>query len=173
MLSDFLAPLPASVPPPSGPVPPPPAGHADPAAEADRETAFSDEITWNGRKLHGFSIERYTAFLDFRTHIGAPRLAKTVPDGNAFLPDAIRILWFCSVESAVITSLRRDPDSMQEAIMRWAGTEVPLSRAKEAIVAGLHIFDSAYLSKHETVPSASPPPPSGNVHGPSGAHSMS
>lgn len=115
----------------------------------DREAAFDAEFFWNGNLLHSFSIDRYGLFVSHRCAMGAPRLHLAMADGNAFYPDALRILWLCSAEPLTLSMLRRDPDAMEKAINEWAAENVPVSRAAAACGLALEIFNAAHENKHE------------------------
>jgi len=138
------------------PAPPRPGTIAqeDPHAEADREDAFSHDPVWNGQPLHGLSIERYTVFVSQRLSMGAPSLYLALQDGNAFYPDALRILWLCSVPPETITALRKDPDAMQAAIDQWAAEHAPIPTAGKAIVTAIEIFNASQLNRADPRQSA-------------------
>ena len=139
------------------PAPPRPGAIAqeDPHAEADREDAFSHEPVWNGKLLpHGLAIERYTVFVSQRLAMGAPSLYLALQDGNAFYPDALRILWLCSVPFETITALRKDPDAMQAAIDLWATETAPIPDARKANMTAIEIFNASQLNRADPRQSA-------------------
>lgn len=120
----------------------------------EREAAFDAEFFWNGNLLHSFSIDRFGLFVSHRCSMGAPKLHSAMADGNAFYPDALRILWLCSVEPLTLSLLRRDPEAMEKAITDWAAENVPISRAGEACGVAMEIFTAAHENKHEARHSA-------------------
>ena len=81
--------------------------------EKQREAAFDGVWFWNDQKLHGFSIERYGVFVSHRVAMGAPRLGQVLADPDAFFPDALRILFLCSVEAQDIMRLSRTPEALE------------------------------------------------------------
>jgi hypothetical protein len=159
-----LTPIPATAalaPAPAAPV----LSFTDPDAQADREDAFSADPEWNGQPLQAFSVERYSVFVSQRVSIGAPSLYQALRDGNAFYPDALRILWLCSQPPAVIQSLRRDPEAMQAAIEAWAATHAPVHLAATATTTALRIFNDAQLNRHESRHSNAPAARTGTSSG--------
>lgn len=155
----------------SDPPPRPAPVSNDPAGEAEREDAFSDEPQWDGRLLFPFSVERYGIFVSQRVSMGAPSLYDALRDGSAFFPDAVRILWICSHLPAALSRLRPDPAAMQEAMDAWAEDHVPVHRGAEAVAVAIRIFNAANVNRHavRTAAVESPGTPPKNAHGRSGA----
>ena len=143
-----LTPTPASTALP--PVPAAPSITAEPAEDAAaRSAAFSGAHFWNDRKLHGFSVSRFCIFQAHRTSVGAPFIHLALRDGAAFFPDALRILWICSVGSDMLELFSRDPAAMEREIHRWAETECPLHRIDEAVSTAITIYDGAQINQHQ------------------------
>ena len=126
--------------------------HQDPATEADREAAFSDEYFWNETQLLPFSLERYNIFVTQRLAMCAPTLGAALQDGAAFFPDALRLLWLCSTPPETLSRLRSRPQDMQAAIEAWAADNAPVSRSTEVLDIGLKLFNSAFENRHESRP---------------------
>lgn len=141
-----LTPLPAAVTLP--PAPPRESGPIlDDSEDGTRETAFDAEFTWRGRQLQPFSIERYTAFVSLRTAMGAPSLSAAFRDGLGFYPDAIRILWICTVTPDIISALRQFPQDMEAAALAWAETHAPIHLSRDAAMLGIRIWNAAHDNK--------------------------
>ncbi len=156
-----LTPLPAGG--PLTPAPTIPSTTTDQAEEA-REEAFTEEFTWNGKKLQPFSVDRYCAFVSQRVAMGAPTLYRAIMDGSGFYPDALRILWLCSNKSSEISHLSRHPEAMQQEIMAWAEQHAPLDLAGDIVTLGLRIYNSSQLNRHTPRHASAPgsAPSSGN-----------
>ena len=121
----------------------------DESAEARREEAYDEDFFWAGQELAPFSIERYSIFVTQRNALAAPPLGEALRDGGAFYPDALRILWLCSVERSIAQGLRRYPEEMLDAIEAWAESHAPLHLAQQVLVLGIRIFNAAFANRHE------------------------
>lgn len=150
-----LTPLPAGGPVASAPQSPS-FTTADPADQAEREAAFSSEFFWDNKKLHGFSIDRYSAFLSQRVSMAAPPLSRTMRDGAGFYPDAVRILWCCSVDADTISLFRSQPLIMQFAIDQWAAINAPSWRTDEALDVAINIWNASQVNQHDPRHSSAP-----------------
>lgn len=115
----------------------------DPGAEQAREAAFESAFQWNGQPLQGFAIDRYCAFLSQRAAMGAPSMRASIGDGYTFYPDAIRILWLCSVKTSTIEQLRSDPEEMERTIQAWAAVSAPPPKVESAVTVALGIWNAA------------------------------
>jgi hypothetical protein len=128
--------------------------------ERAREEAFDGVHLWNGEELHGFSIDRYGIFVSHRVAMGAPRMGVVLSDPDAFFPDALRILYLCSVEAGTLRKLAREPEALEAAVYAWAAEAVPMNRRYEAEGVAIQIFNGVYVNQHE--PAA---PSGGRTHG--------
>jgi hypothetical protein len=162
---DFT-PIPVASALPAAPVRPVPAADEEAAAIQERDDAFSEAPVWNGKLLEPFTIERYLIFLSQRTSLGAPRLYQAMSDGNAFYPDALRILWLCSHDSSTIQLLRTDPEDMQNVMEKWAEENAPLHLTAQAVTVAIRIHNAARTNRadprHTAASSHARPDDSGN-----------
>ena len=125
----------------------------DPAAEAEREEAFSADFEWNGCVFPPPSLERYNVFVTQRVAMAAPPLGDALRDGAGFFPDAQRLIWISSQPWQTVQALRRDPEAMQTAIEEWAAKNAPICKTAEVIDLGLKIFNASQENQHEARPS--------------------
>jgi hypothetical protein len=128
--------------------------------EKMREAAFDGEFFWNEQKLHGFSIDRYGIFVSHRVAMGAATLGRVLGDPDAFFPDALRILFLCSVEREPLLRLARNPEALEAAVYAWAAEAVPMARRYDAEGTALEIFNAVYANQHRPAP-----PAHGRAHG--------
>lgn len=122
-------------------------------AEKDREWAFDAGYSWNGRELLPFSIGREALFSQLRTAVGAPPIHAAVRDFDAFLADALRLIFICSMTPEQLRPLRRDAVVFQEAVESWADANVKPSQRAEAVALGINIYADAHATEHEPAPS--------------------
>lgn len=151
-----LDPSPAVVP----PMPPPPPREAGPVLSDDssrqREEAFSAEFKWAGKLLQPLAIEKYTIFLSHRTALGSPPLNAVFRDSSAFYPDAIRLLWVCSVDVELLRSLRSDPELMESVILDWAEKNAPIHQAAAACALAIRLWNLAHENRPDPRDSGAP-----------------
>lgn len=121
--------------------------------EREREAAFAHQATWAGRPLQPFSISRSACWLQHRVALGAPDLATCLRDLDAFLADAGRILWLCSVSPAEFAALRGNPAAMQAAIDAWMDEHIQPGQQAEATLAAFRIYSSSIANRHIPAPS--------------------
>jgi hypothetical protein len=135
----------------------PPALPFKPAAEPDgaqaaRDRAFDAEYEWNGKKLHGFSLDRETLFLEKRTAMGAGDLVAAARDFDGFQADAFRILFICAHTKDQLGALRRDALLFQDAVDEWAAANITKATRSKAINQAINMLADARATEHEPVP---------------------
>jgi hypothetical protein len=91
--------------------------------------------------------------------MGAPTLGRVLQDTDAFFPDALRILFLCSVEPEELMRLRQSPPVLEAAVCAWAEKCVAMRDRYEAEGVALRIFNAVYVNAHE------PAPAEGRPHG--------
>lgn len=125
----------------------------DAGGEKEREAAFGAEPTWRGKVLEPFSISRESLFHQQRLGAGAPDFDQVLQaQGNdAFLADAVRILYLCSHTPEDWRAVRSSPMTMQEAIDEWAEEHVTVAERAEAVRVGIQIFNLAWKQAPEAV----------------------
>jgi hypothetical protein len=101
-----------------------------------------DGFTFRGVPLEKLTPSRQALWTSHRLAVGAPPLELCVKDTNAFLADALRIIWICSHDSSVWSVLRGNPAAMEQAISSWAD-EVPGENAAEVVLLGLRVYAAA------------------------------
>jgi hypothetical protein len=132
-------------------------------AERDREAAFAAQHQWDGKTLHPLSISRMSCWLQHRFSMGAPELADCLRDLDAFLADACRLLWLCSVEPAVFTAARQNPARMQALIDEWSDAHIRPGQQAEAVLTAFRVYSAAIANRHIPAPSQNKnPEDSGN-----------
>lgn len=131
--------------------PPPPTGAANfdddivdhaielQAAE-ERQTAVLAQHAWNGRPLHPFTIRRETLYFRLRAANDALPLSVVRKHPEAFLQDAMIILWLCAHEPADWTPMRARNDLLLETIETWAEENIHRPQQTEAIDLALQIL---------------------------------
>lgn len=143
---------------PLDPVPPaPPVVVDDEEANAElkeREEAFAANPMWKNEEL-SWSITKESIFYQLRAANGAPPIEVSLEDGNAFLADAIRILFLSIHEPEDFSSLRSKPTLFQERIENWAEGEIltPQDELNLSSVA-LKILTLSQRNQPESVPPA-------------------
>lgn len=128
---------------------------ADAAEEQDekeREEAFDQVPMWRGKPLLAWSLERERFFHSHRCAAGAPRLSRAVDDWDAFLLDALRILYFCHHEPEDFIGMGRDPMRLEAEIQKWGSEQVPRELEDEARVVAMRILAAARRNEHEPAP---------------------
>ena len=120
--------------------------------EMEREEAFQvPGVRWNDKKLLPFTMARKAFFLSWRTAMGAPSLALCFAgDADAFLADALRLIFLCSQSPEKLEDLRYDLRKMQAACDAWADECVPLVDAmtqREIVVAGLRLWNGTTVTQ--------------------------
>jgi len=124
--------------------------------EQEREDAFASNPTWDGRELEPFSFARESVFYSLRRSMGSPTLAEINKDFTAFLADAARILWLCSVSKEEITALRSSPSVMQDVIDDWADAAIPPGTRESAAELALLIHNRSTVNHPSPVDDGSP-----------------
>lgn len=125
--------------------------------ERAREEAFHGEPVWKGAVLQPFSIGRESFFYQQRAAVGAPPLEVLMVNENAFLADAIRILYLCSHEPKQYRHLRSRPAVLQERMEEWADAEIRTPEEQlEAVTVALRVFNGSHENEAESVPSGEP-----------------
>jgi hypothetical protein len=113
----------------------------EPAVEAPL-VALSDGFSFRGIALKELTSSRQAIWTQHRLAVGAPPLELCVNDVNAFMADALRIVWLCSHDSAVWNGLRGNPAVLESAICEWADA-VPGESAAEITLLGFRIYAAA------------------------------
>lgn len=116
-------------------------GEQSPARPA---AAKEEGFTFRGVRLHPFSFARSSLFAQHRLAMGAPSLRLVVEDVDAFLGDALRILWLCSHGPEDWAELRSSPPQLQVVMDNWAdaGPADPVA----AVLLGLQLYAGASSS---------------------------
>jgi len=119
--------------------------------EPDRGVAFEAGYPgdFRGRKLEGWDVVRESHFLIMRAQAGAPAMSSLLDQPGAFLADALRVLFLCSVGHGEMRRLARS-GGLQEACDEWSAAAVPARETGAAIEAGLEIYNLAHSC--DTVP---------------------
>lgn len=121
-------------------------------AELEREEAFQvPGVKWNDRPLKPFSMARKAFFLSWRTAMGAPSLALVFAgDADAFVSDALRMIFLCSRTPDELEELRYDLRKMQAACDDWADEVVPNADPDtmlHLITTGLRIWNGTTVTQ--------------------------
>lgn len=127
----------------------------------EREEAFQAAVTdWRMKKLEPFSISRRAFFLSWRGALKLPSLSDLLSqDMDAFLEDAIRLLWLCLKPSGELEDLRAMGFSaMQKACDDWANENIEHKDIAQVILTGLKIWNNSAINRHapEVDPDHSP-----------------
>ena len=125
----------------------------DPAAdESSRKAAFRSHPEWKNRPLaRGLTIGTLSLFYESREAAGAPPLSKSI-GSNAFLADALRLLWLCAADEAELEHAAADLTRIPPAVRRWAEAHVGLHDAADAIRVALEIWNTAHENRAEAAP---------------------
>lgn len=116
---------------------------AESQEEESHQAAFDASYQWRGKELHPWSIGRESLFYQFRNAVGASDMDAALVDIDAFLADALRILWLCSHLPSDFRRLRPHPTLMQEAVEEWAEKNVTKGQHSAATSLALQIFNDA------------------------------
>lgn len=132
---------------------PPPAVNREPRTENQEPTSpdphdlawrSGDRFTWHGKKLAPFAIDREGDWRAHRAALGAPELVKVF--GEAFLSDALRILFFCSHEPEQWLAAG-DSIALEKRIRAWAAENIAAGEQSAATILAIEIFNSAYVNR--------------------------
>lgn len=120
--------------------------------ELVREEAFQvPSVRWNDEPLLPFTMARKAFFLSWRTAMGSPSLALVFAgDADAFLADALRLIFLCSMKPEKLEGLRYDLRAMQAACDAWADEVVPVSDGAtqlEIVTAGLRLWNGTTVTQ--------------------------
>lgn len=124
----------------------------DPEDVKRRQAAFDSTYVWDEGELFPFSISRESLFAQLRLAMGAPPLGMCLGDQDAFLAEAMRILYLCCHEPRVWQRLRVDPLMLQERIDAWAEANIAPHRYGEVTVLAMRIYADAHENRHEPAP---------------------
>jgi hypothetical protein len=113
------------------------------ATELSPSQDLAMPLTWRGAKLHPFNSSRVSLFGQHRLAVGSPSLQLCLDDVDAFLADALRILWLCSHTPDDWAALRCSPSELQLVIDRWCDEAAFDSVA--AVVLGMQIYAESRL----------------------------
>lgn len=116
-------------------------------ADAARDLAWrtGDQFTWHGKKLHPFAIDREGDWRAHRVALGVPELSSVLSE--AFMSDALRIVWFCSHDPGQWLPFLRDPVALELKIRKWAAENVGTGEQQEITRLAIDIFNSAYKTR--------------------------
>jgi len=109
-------------------------------AAEQRQAAVLAQHTWNARPLHPFSIRRETLYFRLRAANDALPLSVVRRHPEAFLQDAMIILWLCAHEPADWTPMRARNDLLLETIETWAEESIRRAEQTDAIDLALQIL---------------------------------
>jgi hypothetical protein len=117
-----------------------------------RAEAFSAVPHWAGKKLHPLSVSRETLFLELRAAMGAPNIYRVMQDGEAWWPDAVRLLWICSHLPEAWEDLRPEPARLQGVIDAWADETLRGEDKVPASLVTLRLWNQAQENIAEPAP---------------------
>lgn len=126
---------------------------------AAREEAFYAVHQWNAKPLLPMTRGRASQFYKLRAADDAPPIAKCLYDHNAFLGDALRILFLCSHEPEQWAMYRASSIVFLEQIEKWSNKNVSKAQETEAITTALRIFQEQEVSQAEIPPGSGPERP--------------
>ena len=118
---------------------------------AEREEAFQTGAgDWRTQKLMPFSISRRAYFLTWRGTLQLPSLSALLSaDAEAFLGDAIRLLWLSLHGEETLEDYRtRGISAMQAACDAWANENLTIGDLPQVILTGLKIWNNASITRH-------------------------
>ncbi len=121
----------------------------------DREEAFqTPQRDWRNKPLHAFSISRRAYFLTWRGTLNLPSLSQLLSsDTEAFLADALRLLFLCLTHDEELEDLRAGGfHEMQRACDAWANESVTIEDLPQIILNGLKIWNGASINRHAAAP---------------------
>jgi hypothetical protein len=108
----------------------------------EQVTFLAKSFQWRDQKLAPFAIDRESAWHLHRFCLGAPDLTEVAVDTGAFLPDALRMIWFCSQEPEAWLSMPSGRWEDQDGERVWK----KLSSRERAIQLELKI--TAWANEH-------------------------
>ena len=123
------------------------------AAEAARQAAYDATYTWLGRELFPWSIGREQLYFKLRAVSGTVPLALALQNAEAFLGDAMIVLYLCSHEPQAWRQLRSNLPLFLEAIEQWADTAIPRLQQSQAVDLAIQIVNDAKLTRAIPQPS--------------------
>ena len=128
-------------------------------SEKRREDAFNAVYQWNGRSFEGISASRMDVWRSLCHKGGFPALDPCFDDTDLFYPRAKSLIWLCLIDAKELRRLRsQGMDALLLAYEAWVDKEIPHAREREALTLGLRIFNQAYESRAEVVPSGADEP---------------
>lgn len=116
--------------------------------EKAREEAFQAEPEWNGQPLE-WTISKESLFYSLRQSVGAPEITTVIADIDAFLADAIRIIYLSLHSPADWRAHRPNMITWQEHIDQWADKNIAQNQRVELIVTAWKLLDLAGANRHE------------------------
>lgn len=118
-------------------------------AEMEREEAFQvPGVRWDDRALLPFSMARRAYFLSWRAAFGAPPLLVLFQaEADAFLEDALRMVFLCSKSPEELEGLRYDLRRMQAACDAWADECVKVEDVSAVINAALKLWNGTTITR--------------------------
>lgn len=117
----------------------------------EREEAFqSAPGDWRTQKLMPFSVARRALFLAWRGALRLPSLSTMLEvHHDAFLEDAIRLVWLSLVNPEQLEQLRYEGfGAMQAACDVWANGNLEMSDLAPITLTGLKIWNNAGINRH-------------------------
>jgi hypothetical protein len=129
----------------------------DPKDERERLAAFDGEFSWKGTRLIALPISRKATFLQHRVAMGAPPLERVLADVDAFLLDALRIIYLCAVDPAEWIIDRGNAQALQTRMDAWADKHVLPGEEVSATLLGFQLYSASHRNRHDTAPSTSAP----------------
>lgn len=112
----------------------------DAAAAVERQDSVLANHQWNGSPLHPFSIRRETLYFRLRAVNDALPLHVVRRHPEAFLHEAMIILWLCFHEPAAWDQLRSDNSRLMNVIESWAEKNIKRPQQSQAIELALQIL---------------------------------
>lgn len=109
-------------------------------AAEERQAAVLAAHEWNGMPLHSFSIRRETLYFRLRAINDSLPLAAIMRHSEAFLHEAMIILWLCAHKPAAWRPHRARLDDLMDEIEEWAESNIQRHQQTEAIELALLIL---------------------------------
>jgi hypothetical protein len=109
-------------------------------AAEERQSAVLTQHAWNGRLLHPFSIRRETLYFRLRAVNDCLPLHVVRRHPEAFLSEAMIILWLCAHEPQDWQPLRGSNALMMAAIETWAEENIAREQQTQAVELALEIL---------------------------------
>lgn len=115
--------------------------------EAKRDAAWrmGDQFQWDGQPLAPFAVDREGDWRCHRAALGLPELGRVMSE--AFLADAIRIVYFCAHEPRQWLRLLSDPERLELEIRSWAASAIRPGQQGDITALAIGIFNSAYTNR--------------------------